>query len=56
MDWDIRMSEVGEVSDGDSVMSATDQGALTCHEVSSLETSVTSQECQPFIPKPHQLC
>ena len=37
------MSEVGEVSDGDSVMSTTDQSALlACHETSPLETSVAS--------------
>ena len=49
------MSEAGAVSDGDSVMSTIDQSALvSCHEASSLETSVTSlyQECQPALPKP----
>ena len=49
------MPEAGAVSDGDSVMPAIDQSALiSCHEASSLETSVTSlyQECQPALPKP----
>ena len=37
------MSEVGAVSDGDSVMSTTDQSTLlTCHEASPLETSSSS--------------
>ena len=49
------MSEAGAVSDRDSIMSTIDQSALlSCHEASSLETSVTSlyQEHQPALTKP----
>ena len=42
------MSEVGEVSDGDSVMSTADQSALlACHEASPLETGVNCT----FVPR-----
>ena len=41
-------SEIRAVSDGDSVMSTSDQGALlSCHEASPLEAGITAlcQEC-----------